>query len=75
MANDKKNPLDSADVIYAYTRQQALEDGVLINVSNMAKEAIRIVSVGSGMCSIWHDRPSAAPNQARLNLCIGSSCT
>ncbi len=39
MANDKKNPLDSADVIYAYTRQQALEDGVLINVSNMAKEA------------------------------------
>jgi hypothetical protein len=27
------------DVIYAYTRQQAIEDGVLIDVSKMAREA------------------------------------
>ena len=30
---------DGADVIYAYTRAQALEDGVLVDVSDMAKEA------------------------------------
>jgi len=30
---------DESDVIAEYTRQQALEDGVLIDVSNMAKEA------------------------------------
>ena len=30
---------DDAEVIYAYTRAQALEDGVLIDVSSVAKEA------------------------------------
>ena len=30
---------DGAEVIYAYTRAQALEDGVLVDVSEMAKEA------------------------------------
>ena len=30
---------DEAEVIDAYTRAQALEDGVLVDVSEMAKEA------------------------------------
>ena len=30
---------DDAEVIYAYTRAQALEDGVLVDVSETAKEA------------------------------------
>ena len=30
---------DDAEVIYAYTRAQALEDGVLVDVSEIAKEA------------------------------------
>jgi len=30
---------DGAEVIYAYTRAQAIEDGVLIDVSSVAKEA------------------------------------
>ena len=30
---------DDAEVIYAYTRAQALEDGVLVDVNEMAKEA------------------------------------
>ena len=30
---------DDAEVIYAYTRTQALEDGVLVDVSEMAQEA------------------------------------
>ena len=30
---------DDAEVIYAYTRAQALEDGILVDVSETAKEA------------------------------------
>jgi len=30
---------DDAEVIYAYTRAQAIEDGVLVDVSGLAKEA------------------------------------
>jgi hypothetical protein len=30
---------DDAEVIYAYTRAQAIEDGVLIDVSSVASEA------------------------------------
>ena len=30
---------DEAEVIYAYTRAQAIEDGVLVDVSSVAKEA------------------------------------
>ncbi len=33
------NPYDGFDVIYTYTREQAIEEGVLINVSEMAEEA------------------------------------
>lgn len=44
---------DKADVIYAYTRAQAIEDGQLIDVSEMAREAgIRFpVAVTE---SVWH---------------------
>lgn len=31
--------MDKKDIIYAYTRNQAIADGVLIDVSEMAKEA------------------------------------
>ena len=30
---------DDAEIIYPYTRAQALEDGVLVDVSEIAKEA------------------------------------
>lgn len=33
------NIFDDADVVYKYTRKQALEDGVLVDVSSLAKEA------------------------------------
>jgi len=40
---NESNPSKSEDVfgpvIYAYTRAQAIEDGVLVDVSKMAKEA------------------------------------
>ncbi len=34
-----KGLFESADLIYAYTREQALDDGVLVDVSEMAREA------------------------------------
>ena len=50
--NNMKELFD--EVIYAYTREQAIADGVLIDVSKMAKEAgIRFpVAVTS---AVWHE--------------------
>jgi hypothetical protein len=39
MENDKKSPFDNVEVIDAYTRKQAIEDGILVNVSELAREA------------------------------------
>jgi len=33
------NLFDDADVIYQYSRKQAIEDGVLVDISEMAREA------------------------------------
>ncbi len=52
MTNDEKSPF--GDVIYAYTRAQALEDGVLIDVSTMAKEAGFVYPVAV-TAALWAD--------------------
>lgn len=39
MNDDTNPPFDCGTLIYSYTREQALEDGFLIDVSEMAKEA------------------------------------
>jgi len=53
---ESKNNLKElfGEVIYAYTREQAIADGVLIDVSNMAKEArIRFPVAVTG--AVWHE--------------------
>lgn len=50
------------DVIHVYTRAEALEDGVLVDVSEMAREA------GSDKCS--HSSPKTVP-LARLTTTAG----
>lgn len=42
------------DVVYRYTRKQAIEDGVLVDVSEMAKEAGFKVPVAV-TAKVWHD--------------------
>jgi hypothetical protein len=39
MKDNKKNLLSDTEVIFSYTRQEAIDDGVLIDVSKLAKEA------------------------------------
>ena len=39
MTNEKKNLFLEGEVIFAYSRKQALEDGVLIDVTDFAKDA------------------------------------
>ncbi len=39
MTSDKEEDKDKNIVIFSYTRKQAIEDGVLIDVTKMAKEA------------------------------------
>lgn len=53
------------EVIYSYTRKQAIEDGVLIDVSEMAKEAgfKYPVAVTSGVWYGWITPPENAIGQ------------
>ncbi len=51
---------DDAEIIYAYTRAQAIEDGVLVDVSKTAKEAgfvypVAITSAVWADCVEWSD--------------------
>ncbi|MCP4580570.1 MAG: hypothetical protein GY839_03060 [candidate division Zixibacteria bacterium] len=39
MESNENNLLENAKIIYAYTRTQAIDDGVLDDVSKLAKEA------------------------------------
>ena len=38
MIQSNKNPFDGAPIIYSYSRKQAIEDGVLVDLSPWAKE-------------------------------------
>jgi hypothetical protein len=44
---------DDAEIISVYTRAQAIEDGVLVDVSEMAKEAGFVVPVAV-TTAVWH---------------------
>lgn len=39
IANTANNPFADAEIISVYTRQQAIDDGMFVDVSKMAKEA------------------------------------
>lgn len=70
MTNDKKNNDNYfGEVIYAYTREQAIEDGVLVDVSEMAKEAgIKFpVAVTIGL---WEKYIKPAPKLENLGQSI-----
>ena len=57
------NLFDDADVVFSYTRKQALEDGVLVDLSEIAREAgIKYpVAVTRSVFSILED--TSAPGQ------------
>lgn len=71
MANDKKEGKDI--VIFRYTRKQAIEDGALIDVTKMAKEA-GIKFHTAVTCGLWEkyivpgeeDRKSGQSEDGRL---------
>lgn len=48
------NLFNEADIIHVYTRKQAIEDGVLVDVSAMAKEAGINYPVAL-TSSVWHN--------------------
>lgn len=56
--NEKKdenleNPFDDAPVIFSYTRAQALEDGVLVDLTSWAKETGFKIPVAC-TSEVWH---------------------
>jgi len=54
------NLFDDADIVYKYTRKQALEDGVLADLTDLAKEAgIRLpLAVTQGVYGVLADTSS-----------------
>lgn len=57
------NFFEDADVVFRYTRKQALEDGVLVDISELAQEAgIRFpVAVTQGVLEVLND--TSVPGQ------------
>ena len=51
---------ENADVISTYTRKQAIEDGVLVDVSKMAQEAGFRMPVAV-TCAVWADYVTPDP--------------
>ena len=48
-----KNPFDDAPVIFSYTRARAIEDGVLVDLSEWARETGFKVPVAC-TAAVWH---------------------
>jgi hypothetical protein len=56
MCNSNSNsdgPFDDAPVVFRYTRVQALEDGVLVDLSQWAAEAAFVIPVAC-TSAVWH---------------------
>ena len=54
MNTESENPFAGWDVIHTYSRAQAIEDGTLVDVSEMAKQAGFVFPVAV-TCALWHD--------------------
>lgn len=60
---------DDAEVIYAYTRAQAIEDGVLVDVTATAREAgftwsVALTAAAWTEAVTWHDSNRALQDEA-----------
>ena len=50
----ENNPFDDMPVIYRYTREQAIDDGVLVDLSEWAKETGFRIPVAC-TSAVWHE--------------------
>lgn len=67
----EKGLFEGANVIYSYTRKQAIEDGVLIDVSETAREAgfkfpVAMTSEAFGLCVVVPEGVSCQDEKGRL---------
>jgi Family of unknown function (DUF6573) len=53
MIQSNKNPFEGAPIIYSYSRKQALEDGVLVDLTEWAKETGFSISVACTV-AVWN---------------------
>ena len=70
MTHDPSNPFAVMPVIYAYTREQALADGVLVSLPFAPRFGFRvpvaITSAGHGSAIAWDERDPKAAEVAAL---------
>jgi Family of unknown function (DUF6573) len=53
MIQSNKNPFEGAPIIYSYSRKQALEDGVLVDLTELAKTMGFLIPVAC-TAAVWH---------------------
>ena len=62
---DSSNPFEDAPVIFSYTRQQAIEDGVLVDLTEWARETGFVIPVAC-TSEVWHGHIEPPPDTAEL---------
>ena len=68
MIQSNKNPFEGAPIIYSYTRKQAIEDGVLVDLTEWAKETGFTIPVAC-TATVWHKCIEAQQNSENLGEC------
>ena len=61
MIQSNKNPFEGAPIIYSYTREQAIEDGVLVDLTPWAKETGFTIPVAC-TATVWNQYVVPAEN-------------
>ena len=68
MIQSNKNPFEGAPIIYSYSRKQAIEDGVLVDLTEWAKPVGFIISVAC-TAAVWHQYVEPQKNSKALGEC------
>ena len=64
-----RNPFEGAPIIYRYTRAQAIEDGVLVDLTEWAKETGFKIPVAC-TSAVWHGYVEPPPNTKEFGQSI-----
>lgn len=68
MIMNNQNPLGDSSLIYSYTRKQAIEDGVLVGLSDLAKKIGFLIPVAC-TAAVWNQYVETRANSRALGEC------
>jgi uncharacterized protein DUF6573 len=68
LIQSNKNPFEGAPIIYSYSRKQAIEDGVLVDLTELAKTVGFLISVAC-TAAVWHQHVEPREESKALGEC------